>query len=343
MNEIINCLVQHAVESIQFLVDDLDQRAARRLLTVHLEPAHFAMPIHAASVEARLMAWCRADEDIAAATAFLRFEDTRTMTGIARVLARTHINRQGVANVRQGARWPVQSPRVVDLFSLAPDDESLRRWTDYHSLIEDWLALAHRYAAADIGEDRRFRPGDIDCLERLGTLSAAQARSLSSRDAAQLCGNIGWARVVLGLFTGLLYLENRFAFRAEKVWEAVDNARTAAAVDALSRDAQRQVREFGPRLAPSFFADLGCPNFVKADTHVTDVVSAALKLPGDAGAQQSIDFVRELAQSVGCAPRAIDKLMYLACSGKFYLAGIELSKAQARGRKIQLLDALRRL
>lgn len=343
MNAIISCLIQHGVESIQLLVGGLDQRAAKRLLTVHLEPAHFAMPIHDPAVEARLMAWCRGDEDIAAASAFLRLEDTRTMTGISRVMARTHINRQGVANVRQGARWPVQSPRVVDLFDLAPDEESLRRWTDYHSLIESWLALARRYEAADIGEDRRFRPSDIQCLEKLATLSVAQARSLTARQAAQLCGNIGWARVVLGFFTGLLYLENRFEFRADKVWEAIDNARTAAQVDALSRDAQRQVREFGPRLAPSFFADLGGANFVKADTHVTDVVSAALKLPGDAGAQESIDFVRELSQSIGCTPRALDKLMYLACSGKFYLAGVELSKAQAGARKRQLLDILRRL
>lgn len=341
MNPIINRLVQHAVESIQIQVEDLDQRAATRLLTVHLEPVHFAMPIHSESVEARLMAWCRTEEDVAAATAFLRFEDTNTMTGIARVLARTHINRQGVANVRQGARWPVQSPRVVDLFSLAADEEILRRWTDYHSLLESWLTLAHRYEGPDAGEDRCFGKSEIDCLEKLGSLTVGQARSLTARQAAALCGNIGWARVVLGFYTGLLYLEDRFEFKAEKVWEAIDSAQTAAQVDALSWDAQRQVREFGPRLAPSFFADLGSANFVKADTHVTDVVSTALKLPGDAGDQQSIDFVRDLSQDVGWTPRAVDKLMYLACSGKFYLSGVELSKSQALGRKRQLLESLR--
>lgn len=343
MNAIINCLTQHAVESIRIQVKDLDQRAASRLLTVHLEPAHFAMPIHSESVESRLMEWCRSDEDMTAATAFLRLEDTHTMTGIARVLARTHINRQGVANVRQGARWPVQSPRVVDLFSLVADEESLRRWTDYHSLLESWLTLANRYKAPDVGEDRCFRDQDIDCLEKLSTLTGGQARSLTANQAAELCGNIGWARVVLGFYTGLLYLENRFEFSAEKVWEAIDSAQTAAQVDALSRDAQRHVREFGPRLAPSFFADLGSANFVKADTHVTDVVSAALKLTGDAGDQQSIDFVRNLAKNVGWTPRAIDKLMYLACSGKFYLAGVELSKVQVQGRKRQLLESLRNL
>lgn len=343
MNAIINCLTQHAVESIRIQVKDLDQRAANRLLTVHLEPAHFAMPIHSESVESRLMAWCCSDEDMTAATEFLRLEDTHTMTGIARVLARTHINRQGVANVRQGARWPVQSPRVVDLFSLAANEDSLRRWTDYHSLIESWLTLAHRYKAPDAGEDRRFKQSDIDCLEKLGTLTVGQARSLTARQAAELCGNIGWTRIVLGFYTGLLYLENRFGFSAEKVWEAIDNAHTAAQVDALSRDAQRQVREFGPRLAPSFFADLGSANFVKADTHVTDVVTAALKLTADASDQQSIDFVRNLSQDIGWTPRAVDKLMYLACSGKFYLAGVELSKGQVQGRKRQLLESLRNL
>ena len=343
MNSIINCLTKHAVESIQLLVADLDARAANRLLTAHLEPAHFAMPIHDLSIEAMLMAWCRADEDIANATSFLRFENTRTMTGIARVLARTHINRQGVANIRQGARWPVQSPRVVDLFTLIPNEESLRRWTDYHSLIDSWLTLAYRYDSPDVGDDCRFRSEDIKCIEKLRTLSTDQVRSFTANKIADQCGNIGWARVVLGFFTGLLYLEERFEFRAENIWKAVDNAQTASQVDALSRDAQRNIREFGPRLAPSFFADLGSANFVKADTHVTDVVSAALKLQSEAGAQQSIDFVRDLAQSIGCTPRAIDKLMYLACSGKFYLSGIELSKKQALGRKRQLLESLRRL
>lgn len=343
MNAIINCLTEHAVESIQLLVDNLDARAAKRMLTVHLDPAHFAMPIHDSSTELMLMEWCRSNEGIAKATTFLKFEDTRKISGIARVLARTHINRQGVANVRQGARWPEQSPRVVDLFTLIPDEESLRRWTDYHSLIDSWLTLAHLYDAPNISEDCRFRPRDIECLEKLSTLSTDQARSLSTKKTAELCGNIGWSRVVLGFFTGLLYLEERFEFRAENIWKAVENARTASQVDSLSRDAQIHIREFGPRLAPSFFADLGSVNFVKADTHVTDVVSAALKLPGKAGAQQSIDFVRNLAQSIDCTPRAIDKLMYLACSGKYYLSEIKLSKAQALGRKRQLLESLRRL
>lgn len=343
MNAIINCLTQHAVDSIQLLVEDFDARAAKRLLTTHLEPAHFAMPIHDSSVEAKLMAWCRTNEDITTATAFLRFEDTRTMIGIARVLARTHINRQGVANVRQGARWPEQSPRVVDLFDLISDEEDLRRWTDFHSLIDSWLTLAYRYDAPDIGKDCRFSNEDIICLEKLRTYSTDQVRTLSTKEMTKLCGNIGWARVVLGFFTGLHYFEDRFEFRAENIWKTVDNARTASQIDALSLDAQRHIREFGPRLAPSFFADLGNANFVKADTHVTDVVSASLKLPSKAGAQQSIDFVRDLAESIGCTPRAIDKLMYLACSGKFYLSGIKLTKAQALRRKRQLLESLQRL
>jgi hypothetical protein len=76
-----------------------------------------------------------------------------------------------------------------------------------------------------------------------------------------------------------------------------------------------------PALSHSFFADPGCASFVKADVHVTDVVGAALKLDGKPAPQLCIDFVRQMAEETGRTPRAIDKLMYFACSGKLYSPG----------------------
>ena len=118
-------------------------------------------------------------------------------------------------------------------------------------------------------------------------------------------------------------------------------ARHTTEVDALWKDARRRITEFGPRLAPSFFADLGCANFIKADVHVTDVVGAALKRDGQLAAQPCIDFVRQMAEDTGRTPRAIDKLMYFACSGKFYLAGLAPAKREASAAKDRLLTHLR--
>lgn len=340
MDILFEQLVQHNIQQIRRLAPQLDERAAQRLLEAHLDPAHFAMPIHDAAVETQLIAWSQGNEDLSVATGFLRFEDTRTIRGIARVMARTHTNRQGVANVTRGARWKVQSPRVVGVFETAPDDAALHRWTHYTPLLEAFLELASHNSAPSSDAEAYFAPEDIRKLEALAQLTPAQARKLGARDVAG-GDKPGWARVVLGLYTGLCYLDERFGFDASRVWSALEAARHTTEVDALWKDARRQVTEFGPALASSFFADLGCASFVKADVHVTDVVGAAVKRDEQLTPQRCIDFVRLMAEETGRTPRAIDKLMYFACSGKFYLAGLAPAKHEADTAKAQLLTHLR--
>ena len=340
MDILFEQLVQHTVQQIRQLAPQLDERAARRLLEAHLDPAHFAMPIHDLAVEKRLIAWSQGDEDLPSATEFLRFEETRTIRGIARVMARTHTNRQGVADVTRAARWRVQSPRVVGVFELAQDNAALQRWTEYTPMLEAFLDLASRNRAPTTDAAAHFAPKAIQNLEALARLTPEEARKLGARDVPG-CDGPGWARVVLGLHTGLRYLDERFGFDASRVWSAVEAARHATEVDALARDARRQVTEFGAALSHSFFADLGCASFVKADVHVTDVVGAALKLNGKPAPQLCIDFVRQMAEETGRTPRAIDKLLYFACSGKLYLAGLAPAKAVADAAKAQLLTHLR--
>lgn len=341
MDILFEQLVQHTVQQIRQLAPQLDERAARRLLEAHLDPAHFAMPIHDLAVEKRLIAWSQGDEDLPSATEFLRFEETRTIRGIARVMARTHTNRQGVADVTRAARWRVQSPRVVGVFELAQDDAALHRWTEYTPMLEAFLKLANRNRASTTDAAAYFESDDIQNLEALARLTPEQARELGARDVPGCNKKPGWARVVLGLYTGLRYLDERFGFDASRVWSALEAAQRATEVDALARDARRQVTEFGAALSHSFFADLGCASFVKADVHVTDVVSAALKLNGKPAPQLCIDFVRQMAEETGRTPRAIDKLLYFACSGKLYLAGLAPAKAVADAAKAQLLTHLR--
>lgn len=341
MKILFEALVQHCNNIIRNQSAGLDERAALRLLEVHLEPAHFAMPIHDVAVEKRLIAWSQGKESMAAATPFLLFEETRSIRGIARVLARSHINRQGVANVTRGAQWKVQSPRVVGVFDLAPDDAALHRWTQYRPLLEAFQELAHRNCTVSADVDIHFAPEDIQKLDALAKLTPQQAREMGAQDVPG-GGKPGWARVVLGLYTGLCYLDERFGFDPARVWASLEAAQTVTQVDALAKDAQRHITEFGARLAPSFFADLGCTGFVKADVHVSDVIRAVLKTDSELAPQLCIDFVRQMAEETGRTPRAIDKLMYLACSGKFYLAGVSPSKAAARANKQKLLAELSR-
>ncbi len=340
MNNLFELLVQHTLESLREIDTQLEEHAAHRLLEAHLNPAHFAMPIHTTEVEKSLITWSKGDEDQAIATDILRLEDTHTIRGIIRVLARTHINRQGVANVTRGARWRAQSPRVVEAFDFAQDDAALHRWTQYAPMLEAFLQLAHRNSQPSTREDARFEDGDIQALKALAKLTPQEARRTGAR---QVSGNLkpGWPRVILGLYTGLCYLDERFGFDAARVWSKLEAATRAEEVDNLAEDAQRHITEFGSRLAPSFFADLGCANFVKADTHVSDVVRAADKLNGNPTAQTCIDFVRRMADETGRTPRAIDKLMYLACSGNFYLAGLAPTRGAAAGFKQRLLDKCR--
>lgn len=342
MKHLFTLLEQHAIQRLRALDAKLDEKAASRVLEAHLNPAHFAMPIHSIGAEQRLINWSKGEEDLALATDILRFEETHTIRGIARVLARTHLNRQGVANVTRGAQWKAQSPRVLGVFDLAKDNADLRHWLEYTPLVEAFLGLAQRNHEPSTPAEARFDDEDIADLKALAQLTPLQARQMGAREVPGT-RKPGWARVVLGFYTGLCYLDERFGFDAARIWAQLEAVTKAEEVDMLAEDARRHITEFGPRLAPSFFADLGCAGFVKADTHVSDVVRAAGQLEGQPSAQTCIDFVRQLADDTGRSPRAIDKLMYLACSGNFYLAGLAPPRGVARAGKEELLHHLRQL
>lgn len=342
MNRTIDILEAHSVESIRLLNQTFDTRSARRLLEVHLDDANFAMPIHSLEAEEALLKFCHDHRPVSEAAELLDFESTRTLLGIVRVLARTHINGQGVGRVRRGARWPTQSRRVLGLFERIEGPDDLCQWLDHRRLADDWLRLANDSRGPHVPKEQRFDDDDIAALKTLRELTSAEAcdRRLPLREKFGPIGE-NWARVALGLHTGVLYLHQRFQFDPLRVWATVNSAVDAASVKRISDDASRFVTHFGPALAPSFFADLGSVQFVKPDVHVVDSVTAALNLPHGASSALAIDIVRNVAKQAGCTPRRVDKLMYFACSGKFYLAGLELDKRSAKARKEKLVAALR--
>lgn len=339
----VEILREHALGALRALQPSLGEDGSRRLLEVHLDPLNYAMPLHDSDREQALIEFCTGNAPVVEARRLLVLENTHDIVGVARVLARTHINRTGVSDVTRGASIArkAQSPRVVGLFDGVGDATSLRAWLDHRALADSWLAFAraHRNAPADVA----FDDDDIDTLRGLQGLSVQQARTISARNAPYIGKKQGWPKVFLGVYTGLLYLESRFGLDALRVRTAVDCAQTVEQIDALVIGAIRSIQEFGPRTAPSFFADLGCTQFVKPDTHVTDVVTAAHSGPAPLGPAASIDAVRRIAEALTWPPRQVDKLMYLACSQKFYLAGLAPTKAVADRGKAELLQRLRRL
>lgn len=129
--------------------------------------------------------------------------------------------------------------------------------------------------------------------------------------------------------------------------DAIEKAPTpiqqAHLVDRLVQNLSQQ-HGFSDALAGSFFGDLGHPGFVKADVHVVDVTTSALGLDRAASSAKCFELCRDLAEcSRGMdevphlTPRGADKLIYLACSGNFYLVGAADNKRLLR----QALEELR--
>lgn len=183
MNAILDLLNDSCLQVIKNQTG-FDDRAYRRLLSVHLDPRYFAMPIHSHEREQGLRDWAiyqRPESEIQIQT-----EDTNSIKGVIRVLIRTHINRQGINQVRRGAaKWPVQSPRVLDLVDATRSDQEIRSWTHYGSLMDAWLKVAHANHREEIPSDQRYDDGDLESIERLATLCQREARSHTAHSATR--------------------------------------------------------------------------------------------------------------------------------------------------------------
>ena len=335
-DDIWQILQTTAVSVIRQIKPDLNERAASRLLAAHLHPDHFSMPIHDFAIEQQLMNWSLGSDQIEAASAFLKFEATHTGLGVARVLLRTHTNRQGVASVTRDARYKVMSPRVMGLFN-SDTEQDWRSWLDWPNMIQSWISWSERAPQPHQDTAAGFSDTDRTALRQLQALSTQQALDLPHKQIAS--GSYGWNRIVLGFYSGLRFLNDQYELQPNRLWAEIDASRTALAVNNLVAR-WTSVREFGNALASSFLADLGNREFVKADTHVIAVATAALNAPGRVSAQGAIDFTRDLANHIGVPARSADKLMFFACSGQLYLAGLHPNKALIQKSKQDLLTKL---
>ncbi|MGM0905565.1 MAG: hypothetical protein ACQEVQ_03425 [Pseudomonadota bacterium] len=326
-NDLVATLITHTEQGLLKSNPNLAD-AAEFIVKSHLNPSHYAMPILQATPE-----WIGAQLRTGNYNALeqqLAFETTRTTLGIVRVMVRTHLNRQYVRHVVRGASDQTLTPRVMKAFEQEMDFAAL---TDPQAYAAHWQSIVDNNPSLYDGIDRAA----IAMLPKLKSghwqASNIVANKLGMDDA--------WAKVLTGIYTGLVYLNDAYQFNPKTLWADMDaTVGSAKAAKKLAQSFQKYVHQYGEALSGSFLADLGHTEFVKPDTHVISAV-AALKGEEKVSPQTAIEHVYQLSEELSVPPRLIDKVFYLGGSGQFYLYSIKMKHKKTF--KQDFLESLRAL
>jgi hypothetical protein len=299
--------------------ESLPADAAEKIIDLHLDPANFPMHI---SVDAGIWRGLRAGLPVTNLSKFIAFEDTRSIRGICRVMARTHLNRQGVSEVSGGGGDRTLSPRVLGLFEGNFDPIPL---TDWNGLLDRWMELARRPSMT--GAASLFNDDAIESLRLLAKCGPDQPKEFYVERGVR----DNWAKVVPGVYTGLRWLKDRYAMDAAVIWKRIDKAsQSAEGISALMAEARAEVAEYGAALSGSFFADLGAGGFVKADVHVKDAIGA-YRGDGYSNISDAMAFkvLTDTAERHRVTPRAVDKLTVSWRQRELLSAGLETAQKRA--------------
>ncbi|RUO62215.1 hypothetical protein [Pseudidiomarina insulisalsae] len=312
MNQLSSLFQTHIADGIAQTYPDLSN-AAEFITNSHLDPNNFAMPMTESSASEIRNLLARGS--YSTVNDKLKFEPTQTIRGVIRVMVRTHLNRQGVGFVSRNSANKTLAKRVLLPFEGEFDYE---RMIDHNCYIESWQRAADTNPADYDEIDRR-------AIEGLKNLRGGQRTNAAV--AKHFLGNDNWAKVLTGIYSGLLYLHEHYEFNPDTLWadmnECLGNAQAAKK---LVRNVQSGIHQYGTALAGSFLADLGHPGFVKPDTHVISGVAAMLG-KDNVSQEEAVHFVYELAEKYSVSPRAIDKIFYIGCSGKLYLYDLEINNS----------------
>ncbi len=90
-----------------------------------------------------------------------------------------------------------------------------------------------------------------------------------------------------------------------------------------------EIDGIGFALACDFLKELGYVQYGKPDTHIKDIFLDLGLLKGASKASSKADYlslkiIDELAEINGVTPYAVDKVLWLVCSGNYYLDGIDI-------------------
>lgn len=338
------------IEAKRWLIESLRRRLpkdiqgfAETLIDLHLDPRNFPMGISVDydAIKSALKANA-SSEDL---RKHITFEDTESIAGICRVMIRTHLNRTGIGYVYRALPGRAKdmsspssgektlNPRVLRMFPQTIKTETLEEYCDYERFVDAWLTIAKKCESAKHMDDPyAFEIRDICSIEGL-------KKHPYSRSSRKLPPSIqsNWASIVWGAYSGLTHLKKFYDFDPCKFYNEVRAAcGSLELIDKMiqktGKNSSTKIYQYGETLAGSFFADLGYADFVKTDVHVIDSVSA-FRNQARVAKEEAWTVVKESAEASHVSPRAVDKVMYIACSSNFYfyspkkLPGSEREKA----------------
>lgn len=272
----------------------------------------------------------------------LILEDPHEKSGIFRVLVRTHLNRTGINHVSMGYFEKTLSPRILNFTDTIDINDDMSSQSGQIKLISKWLDFAKQNcdpAIPNIFHDERAITTLETLLDQVMNNNLILTRRITARHLwKNLNIDLGWCRIVLGVITGLQYLQ---ANNWNTFEQANRNALNYKEIHKLTKDYQNNICEYGYALGGSFLADLGSPFFVKDDTHVRSCMIAL----GHIGTiEERVESVIRCANELKISPRILDKVMYIACSGNLYLLGIRLPHpGRTKEEFISFLEGYRRL
>jgi hypothetical protein len=249
----------------------------------------------------------------------LDLEAPETPKGIMRVFMRTRLNSTGLNDISQSYFDRTQSPRVMEFIDSLPESP-----VPVQTLTGLWLD--HARANRDASDPARYHKDAA--LETLSVLHEyVVERDLASQidsgvKAHDIClameadghePSKNWIKVLMSLITGWRYLDSQG-------WSAFDDVNQVdsyAAVCSLMEGIEENVQGYAKALSGAFYRDLGGQNFIKDDAHLRDSMLALdrslLK------SESRVDAVFRSADTLGVAPRILDKVMYIASTGNLYL------------------------
>jgi|SaaInlV_120m_DNA_4_1040238.scaffolds.fasta_scaffold06601_1 hypothetical protein len=320
----------------EWLIDLLDEclpdnelkKKSEFILNLHLRHDTLAMPNMSErqheDVIAKIIDGSTLDEVAKATT----LEDTSSKKGMLRVMVRTHLNRSGISDVSKGYKDKTRSPRILNFIDTISPEINPRE--SQIKLINNWF----EFAINERNNKDASLQYDDDAIDSLKALKEAYSNNkiqdifkYNTADKLykelhqknKIDHRLNWYRIILGIFSGLNYLNSRN-------WDLYEQATkenlSYREVDALIQKTQKVIPGYGYALAGSFLADLGGSSFVKDDTHVEDCMTAISKNLNTP--EKRVEAVIKSAKAFNTEPRFIDKVMYIAGSGNLPLIGIKL-------------------
>lgn len=270
----------------------------------------------------------------------LTLENVSSISGVARVMVRTHLNRSGINYVTRGFKKKTLCNRVLGVFPVGFDVNNFDCWS---KLVHEFLNYAERSIDNNTPDELGnplFNASEIDSFKRMTYYNDSNYHMV--KNDPQIHNN--WARLMRGLFTGFKFLESFCQFDSE-IFKQLVNSSTAnaKAVNNLLKQTSKSIDEYGQTLAGSFYADYGAEQFIKDDIHVIDSVSAFTGLSKSSiKGEYTLQLLHNTAAEYDVTPRSIGKLMYLAGSSNLYLFDFRLDRARQVIEKKKFLDFLNR-